>query len=86
MHDRDTRLKMKGNEYVDGRRGARERAINPGDKVLLQQNKQNKLTLAHEPVPYTVTRIKGCQVVIEARDGVQYKRNLLHVNKHVQLR
>lgn len=83
VRDRDTKLKMKGKEYSDDRRGARESTIKPGDKVLLQQKKQNKLTPAYEHVPYTVTRKHGNQVVIESRDGVQYKRNCSHVKKYV---
>ena len=53
-----------------------------GDKVLLLQRKQNKLSTTHDPDPYNVVSKKGDLVVIE-RGETQLKRNVGHVKRFI---
>ena len=75
VRDKDAEMKQKNKDYVDVKRGAKESSIKVGDKILLQQKKQDKLSTNYEPVPHEVTGRFGNQVVIKSPDGVEYKRN-----------
>ena len=55
-----------------------------GKNVLVKQEKQNKLTTAFNPAPYTVVSKKGNSVIVENPEGVQYSRNTSHVKKFIQ--
>jgi hypothetical protein len=58
----DMLKKAKMKETADGRGNVQVSGIRPGDKVLLKQKKQIKLTTAFETLPYTVRHVKGSQV------------------------
>ncbi|XP_031574959.1 uncharacterized protein K02A2.6-like [Actinia tenebrosa] len=75
VRDKDAEMKQKNKDYVDVKRHAKESSIKVGDKILLEQTKQNKLSTNYEPVPYEVTGKFGNQVVVKSQDGVEYKRN-----------
>ena len=53
----------------DCQRNARESEIREGDKVLLRQEKENKLSTPYKQSPFTVIQKKGNGVLVEA-DGV----------------
>ena len=55
--------------YADCQRNARESEIREGDKVLLRQEKENKLSTPYKQSPFTVIQKKGNSVLVEA-DGV----------------
>ena len=58
--------RRKQKEYVDVKRRAKEKKIEPGDRILVQQKKTTTKT-PWDPEPYVVTEVKGAQV--KARKG-----------------
>lgn len=83
IRDRDAKQKEKGKSYGDEKRHAVQSDIKPGDKVLLKQNKENKLTTPFSYNPYVVQSKNGNSVVVES-GGVEYKRNVTHVKKYLE--
>ena len=81
--DRDAEMKMKAKLYADERRHAEDAHLNPGDKVLIKQNRENKLTTTFAKQPYQVISKEGNSVVVESPQGVQYQRNVTHVKKYL---
>ncbi|XP_031570271.1 uncharacterized protein K02A2.6-like [Actinia tenebrosa] len=75
VRDKDAEMKQKNKDYVDVKRHAKESSIKVGDKILLEQTKQNKLSTNYEPVPYEVNGKFGNQVLVKSQDGVEHKRN-----------
>ena len=73
--DRDCEAKERGKLYADEKRGARESEVKEGDRVLLKQEKTNKLTPTFRPETFRVLNKTGNSFVVESPDGVQYKRN-----------
>jgi len=59
LRERDNRAKLRQKEYADRTRGAKHSNIGEGDKVLLKQTRENKLSPNYEPEPYVVTRKDG---------------------------
>lgn len=59
----DARAKSRMKEYSDLRRNARKHDLKVGDKVLVKQNKTNKLSTFYNPQPYEVTSVKGTMVM-----------------------
>ena len=56
--------------------------IEVGDSVLLQQQKQDKLTERFEADSYRVVDRSGNQITVESPAGVRYKRNISHTKKY----
>jgi len=83
VRQRDSHRKSEGAHYVDRRRNAKISEVIVGDRVLLQQNRQHKLSTTYKPENYTVIAKTGCEVTIQSIDGVQYRRNVCHVKKFV---
>ena len=79
--DRDSEKKGKGKLYSDAQRNAKESEIVPGDKVLLKQNRNNKLDTPFSSDKYTVIDKNGNSVVVRADDGTEYRRNITHMKK-----
>ena len=48
-------------QYFDRRRNATEKAVNPGDKILVKQNKSTTKS-PYDPKPYKVVQVEGNQV------------------------
>ena len=82
VRDCDSERKEKGKVYADCQRNACEIEIR-GDKVLLRQEKENKLSMPYKQSPFTVIHKNGNSVLVEA-DGVQYPRNVTHVQKYFE--
>ena len=57
--------------------------IKPGDKVLLQQQQSNKLSLPYNPELFTVADRHGQEVIVKSQDGTIYRRNVAHIKKYV---
>ena len=70
--DKEKKISMK--TYADKKRHARESQIKKGDKVLLKQNKRDKLSTPYDPKPYEVINIKGSMITAQ-RDGQTVTRN-----------
>ena len=83
LRERDTRAKLRQKEYADRTRGAKHSDIEEGDKVLLKQTSENKLSPNYEPEPYIVTRKDGNAVIIQDTNGNNKMRNIAHMKKFV---
>ena len=70
--------------YADERRGAKTSDLEVGDRVLVQQDKQNKLTTNFDPTPHQVTARAGNAVVVQAPSGALYDRNTTHVRRYME--
>ena len=81
VRDRDNEQKNKGKIYADNKRKACYSDILPSDKVLVQEERQNKFSTRFNPVPFTVVRRQGKSLVVEPQEGVQYSRNTSHCKK-----
>lgn len=64
VRDRDDDRKEEGKEYWDNKRKAQQCDLVPGDKVLMQNKKQNKLSTAYQDMMYDVVEKKENKVVI----------------------
>ena len=65
VRDRDSERKAKGKVYAEYQRNAQEREIREGDKVLLRQEKENKLSRQYIQSPFT--ECNPCEEVFRAR-------------------
>ena len=81
IRDRDCEQKSKSKSYADSRRGARPSEVLPGDQVLVQQEKTDKLSTRFNPTPYTVVIEHGNSLIVQSQEGAQYSRNSAHVKK-----
>ena len=79
--DKDAKMKQKGKEYGDDKRGARNSQLKVNDRVLLRQKKSCKTTTTHEHDSYEIVNVNGSQVTVKSGEGVVYKRNSSHVRK-----
>ena len=84
VRDRDSEQKSKSKSYADSRRGARPSEVLPGDQVLVQQEKIDKLSTRFNPTPYTVVSKHGNSLIVQSQQGAQYSRNTAHVKKLLQ--
>ncbi|KAK3726366.1 hypothetical protein QZH41_006066, partial [Actinostola sp. cb2023] len=75
--DKERKQHMK--EYADKKRGLT--TIQEGDQVLLKLERDNKLTPAFDPDPYTVIERKGASVVLQREEGYTLMRNVSAVKK-----
>ena len=82
--DRDAEMKQRRTDYADERRGAQENSLAPGDHVLVEQRKENKLSTTFEDAPYKVTNKYGNEVTVTSPEGVNYKRNVTDVKKYLK--
>ena len=85
VKEKDGRTKMKQKKiYADKKRGARPSDIVVGDRVLLKQSRENKLSTNFEPHPYTVVRRDGNAVVVEDTNGNSRMRGIAHMKKYIE--
>ena len=63
VRDRDGEMKAKAKLYADKKRQAGCSDLSPGDKVLVKQEKQNKLSTPFAPQPYDVVTKSGNSVL-----------------------
>jgi len=79
VRDRDSEQKSKSKTYADTRRGASYSEVLPGDQVLVQQEKRDKLSTRFDPKPRNYYRTVIHQV--HRRDPldskVQYRLQML---------
>ena len=64
MRRKDREQKQKYIEYTDKRHRAREVEINPGDSVVIEQDKTT-LQPPWDPEPFKVTKEKGTKIYME---------------------
>ncbi|CAB4025058.1 Transposon Ty3-I Gag-Pol poly, partial [Paramuricea clavata] len=73
QRDRCQKAKMK--KYADEKRRAAPSNIKRGDKVLLKQERKNKLSTKNEPDPYIVVGTKGTSLLLKRRAEPEIMRN-----------
>ena len=78
----DGKMKAKAKLYADKKRHAECLDLSHGDKVLVKQEKQNKLSTPFAPQPYDGVTKGGNSVITESPEGVQLMRNTTHVKKY----
>ena len=77
IRQRDAAEKKQMKEYADKRRNARESLMVLGDQVLLKQGKEDVLTPAFDPRPFSVIGVKGSMITVKR--GTEIKsRNSSH--------
>ena len=81
VRDHDAEQKSKAKAYADEARGATPPNVTIGDKVLVKQDRSNKLDTPFSPVPLTVVDKTGSMVIVQNQEGVKYSRNTAHVKK-----
>ena len=74
-------MRAKAKLYADKKRHVEHSDLVPGDRVLLKQEKQNKLSTSFAPEPYDVVSRNGSSTLIKSPEGVQLKRNTAHLKK-----
>ncbi|CAC5386829.1 unnamed protein product [Mytilus coruscus] len=84
VRDKDRERKEKGKMYTDEKRKAVKSELQPGDKVLVKQNKENKLSTTFHHKPLLLLEKNGNSVLIQSDQGVKYRRNVTHVKKFEQ--
>ncbi|XP_062577717.1 uncharacterized protein K02A2.6-like [Saccostrea cucullata] len=81
---KDQKEKEKMKRYADIRRGALDHKLQPGDKVLVKQQKQDKLSTPYSPEPYEVVKQKGSMITAK-NDNKEVTRNasfFKKINEH----
>ena len=66
VQDRDGEMKAKGKLYAEKKRHAEYSDLVPGDRVLLKQEKQNKLSTPFAPELYDVVSRNGRSIIIKS--------------------
>ncbi|PFX34699.1 Uncharacterized protein K02A2.6 [Stylophora pistillata] len=82
---KDQQAKQHTKVYADKRNRASPSDIKSGDKVLLQQAWQNKLSTLYDPQPYTVLERKGPSLILQQRNGRVFMHNVSHIHKLHQI-
>ena len=75
-------MRAKAKLYADKKRHVEHSDLVPGDRVLLKQENQNKLSTSFAPEPYDVVSRNGSSILIKSPEGVQLKRNTAHLKKY----
>ncbi len=73
--ERDRCQKAKMKKYADEKRRAAPFNIKRGDKVLLKQERKNKLSTKYDPDPYIVVGTKGTSLLLKRRAEPEIMRN-----------
>ena len=81
MRDEDLRKKEEGKRHGDIAVKAQTDDIKVGDKVLLRQQKTNKLTTTYEWQPYNVISRAGAEVVI-SNGNKTLRRHIFHTRPY----
>lgn len=64
----DQKGKQQMKQYADKRRKAKHSNLQVGDKVLVKQDKQNKLTPPYDPKPFEIVKKKGTMITAKRED------------------
>jgi transposase InsO family protein len=76
VFDSDSQVKGNSKLYTDEHRGAKHSDIQPGDTVLMKNERPSKVDTRFLPTPVTVVDKRGSNVTVECGDGRQYDRNV----------
>jgi len=79
VRDRDWSRKLSQKEYIDAKSITVASKVWIGDKVLLSNSKNNKLSPNYDPNPCEVVHRKWGEVTIRSTGGAEIKRDVLFV-------
>ena len=68
-------------KYADEKRRAAPSNIKRGDRVLLKQERKNRLSTRYDPDPYVVVGTKGTSLLLKRRAEPEIMRNSSAVRK-----
>lgn len=77
----DSKMKKKMASYTDEKKKAKVSGVKVGDKVLLQQKRQDKLSTRYDCHPYTVIEKRGPSLILQRGDETPVMRNISLVHK-----
>ena len=75
VEENDLLSKERNKQFIDNRKHAKDNTITQGDRVLVKQPKQNKLTPKFQPHPFIITHNKGTMMTAQS----------LHISKRSQM-
>ncbi|PFX16891.1 uncharacterized protein K02A2.6-like [Stylophora pistillata] len=78
---KDQQAKQRTQVYADKRNRASPSDMNSGDKLLLQQARQNKLSTLYDSQPYSVIQRRGPSLILQRTNGQVFMRNVSQVRK-----
>lgn len=83
VRDQDMIQKMKGKEYGDRKRRAKESDMGVGETVVpMKMQKRSKFETNFEPEEHTIIKRSGGEVVVQNNDtGIQYRRHVSHLKR-----
>ncbi|KAI8517593.1 hypothetical protein Bbelb_036100 [Branchiostoma belcheri] len=84
IRDRDYGRKLTAKEYADKKRKAVENNLEPGDRVLLRQEKKYKFSPNYQTSPCRVIHKNGGEVTVQDPEGKIIKRNASFVKKYAE--
>ena len=85
VRDNDSARKQAAKDRSDSRFNAKERDLEPGDKVLVRNDQPtNKLSTPFLPTPCKILDRHGDQLVIEKADHSIIRRNLHHAKRFLE--
>ena len=77
----DEQAKQRIKRHADMKEMVKHRELLQGDRVLIRQNRRNKLSTKFSPVPLTVTQVKGHMITARRPDGSHVTRNVSFFRK-----
>jgi len=80
--DRDWENKVKGKDYSDSDRSAKESPVTTGDTVLVKGQKTDKLSPTFMPTPFKVISDEQGKVTVRNDDGVELQRSKNFVKQY----
>ena len=82
VDQRDRKRKEAAKEYTDYRRHAKDRTFEKGDRVIIKQQKKNKLSPLFQPQPYKVIESNHSMVTARSEvDGKNRYQKIYHFTK-----
>jgi hypothetical protein len=76
MRDKDREMKARSKQDADRRQGRPSPPMQPGDQVLLRQQRRTKFTPLYDPNPYVIIATNGTQVRARSSSGHTVTRNV----------
>ena len=81
IRDLNSESKALSKNYIDQRGGARDSDVEVGDRVLVEQDRQHKLTTPYQPMPCNVTAKSWNSLIVQSPGGAEYNQNSTQVRK-----
>ena len=84
VRERDAYSIQKGKLYADNKRNATKHDVVVGDSVLIEKQKENKLSPRFSQEPHTVIHTNGSAITAQDNHGTIVKRNVSQTKKYVK--